>query len=138
MIPLQKYEKWYTPFQLRRPLLVAIGQGLSYRGVKLRNAPFERRVDVGEFFCCFDLYVLDLQHPPRDCRIGHRSPVPVGSIVKHRTADVTSAATFDRRRYLGSFIITLPLKLMPHSLRGIAIRTQQISRGSGHQTSAIR
>src|SRR6516165_9039922 len=55
VIPLQKYEKRYTPFQLRRPLLVAVGQGGSKCGIKLRNVLFKRPLDVDEFFSSFHL-----------------------------------------------------------------------------------
>jgi hypothetical protein len=71
VIAFQKYEKRLTALQLGRSLLVAVCQGLCYRWVKLRDNPFESRLDVGEFLCCLHLDVLDLQRLPREGRIGH-------------------------------------------------------------------
>ena len=50
VIPLQEDEKRRTPFQLCRPLFIAIGERRRNRGVQLRNALFQRRLDLSRIF----------------------------------------------------------------------------------------
>jgi hypothetical protein len=53
VIPLQEDEKLRASFQLRRPLLIAMGERRRYGRVQPRNDPFERRLNLREFFCRF-------------------------------------------------------------------------------------
>ena len=93
MIPLQEEEKRPTPFQLRCPLFIAVSERGRNRRIQLRDIPFKRHLDLGEFFRRCHRYVFDLQHALRD---GGISLVFLHSSQQHRQAH-EHAAGFDRR-----------------------------------------
>jgi hypothetical protein len=100
MIAFQEDEKRRTPFQLRCPLFIAVGERCRNLRIQLRYVPVKRGLDLGEFLRRFHRYVVDLQYVLGDGGISHRS---LHSCQEHHQTEAhehDQPAGFDRRTSL--------------------------------------
>jgi hypothetical protein len=98
MIAFQEDEKRRTPFQLRCPLFIAVGERCRNLRIQLRYVPVKRGLDLGEFLRRFHRYVVDTCWVTAESAIA--LSIPVRSIIKQKPTNMISPrASIDEPRF---------------------------------------
>jgi hypothetical protein len=100
MIAFQEDEKRRTPFQLRCPLFIAVGERCRNLRIQLRYVPVKRGLDLGEFFVVF----IVMWSTCNTCWVTAESAIalsiPVRSIIKQKPTNMISPrASIDEPRF---------------------------------------